>query len=102
MNIYISNLSSAIGNEELEKLFSTFGTVASAEISKDVFTGQSRGFGHVEMPDEDAAHHAIAALNNTLLEGLTVSVQEAKVKEVHKGSYKVGNGAVNVYKFRKN
>lgn len=102
MNIYISNLRSAIGNDELAQLFSSFGEVKSAEVVKDVFTGQSRGFGYVEMEDDSAAQKAIEALNQTELNELVISVEEAQPKKEQKGSYKVGNSAVSGYKFRKN
>jgi RNA recognition motif-containing protein len=102
MNIYISNLSSAVKNEDLQKMFSAYGEVKSAEVAIDVFTGESRGFGNVEMEDEAAAHKAIESLNKTQVETLTISVEEAKPKVVHQGSYKVGNGPVEVYRFRKN
>lgn len=102
MNIYISNLDSQLNDGDLKSLFSTYGEVESAEIAKDVFTDQSRGFGYVEMPSEEQAQKAIAGLNNSEIKGLTVTVHEAEPKIVHKGSYKVGNGAVNVYRFKKN
>ena len=102
MNIYISNLNSTIGNTELEQLFAPFGTVKSAEVVNDVFTGESRGFGYVELEDETAAQKAVAALHKTQLENLTISVEEAKPKVVHQGSYKVGDGPVEVYRFKKN
>lgn len=102
MNIYISNLRSAIGNDELTQLFSSYGSVKSAEVVKDVFNGQSRGFGYVEMEDDEAARKAIAALNKTELMELVISVEEATPRTEHKGSYKVGNSAVPGYRFRKN
>ncbi len=102
MNISISNLTLEYSNQELEKLFSKFGEVSSAEISMDGFTDQSRGFGFVEMPNDDEARAAIAALNSTELNGKTLKVEEAEPKDIRKGSYKVGNGALNVYRFRKN
>jgi RNA recognition motif-containing protein len=102
MNIYISNLSSIIRSEELKQLFSTYGAVKSAEIVDDVFTGKSRGFGYVEMEDNAAAQTAIEGLNKTEFHSLTISVKEAELKNVQKGSYKVGNGAVEMYRFRKN
>ncbi len=101
MNIYIANLDTAIDNEELKQLFSSFGEVKSAEVVKDVFTGASRGFGYVEMEDE-AAQKAIKELNQTVLHTLTLTVEEVPAKKEKKGSYKVGNGAVNVYRFKKN
>jgi RNA recognition motif-containing protein len=102
MNIYISNLDNSIGNEDLKNLFSGHGEVKSAEVVMDVFTGKSRGFGYVEMADEDEAKKAISTLHNTSFNNLTISVKEAKPKEVHKGSYRVGNGAVQAYRFKKN
>lgn len=101
MNIYISNLRSAIGNDELAQLFLPFGEVKSAEIVKDVFTGQSRGFGYVEMEDDKAAKKAIEGLNKTELNELIISVEEAMPKKEQKGSYKVGN-SIPGYRFRKN
>src|SRR5690242_16515718 len=102
MNIYISNLRSAIDKDELVQLFSPFGEVKSAEVVKDLFTGQSRGFGYVEMEDDEAAKKAIAQLNKTELGELIISVEEAQPKKEQKGSYKVGNSSVQGYKFRKN
>jgi RNA recognition motif-containing protein len=102
MNIYVSNLSSLVGNDELKQIFSVFGDVKSAEISNDLFTGESRGFGYVEMDNEDAAQKAIDGLNKSTLHELTISVEPAKPKQVHLGSYKVGNGRVDAYRFKKN
>jgi RNA recognition motif-containing protein len=101
MNIYIANLENAIDNEKLKEVFSSYGEVISAEVVKDVFTGASRGFGYVEMEDE-IAQNAINGLNQTVLNTLTRTVKEAPQKKEQKGSYKVGNGAVNIYRFRKN
>ena len=78
-----------------------FGEVKNAEIIKDLFTNESRGFGYVEM-DEASAQNAIQALNQTTLNSLKITVKEAVPAPEHKGSYKVGNGAVNAYRFRKN
>lgn len=102
MNIYISNLRSAIDNDKLAQLFSSFGEVKSAEVVKDVFTGQSRGFGYVEMEDDEAAKKAIEQLNKTELDELVILVEEAPPKKEQKDSYKVGNSSVSGYKFRKN
>ncbi|HEX6334626.1 MAG TPA: RNA-binding protein [Flavisolibacter sp.] len=102
MNIHISNFSPAVTNEQVRSLFETHGAVASAEVVKDLFTEKSRGFAFVEMPDEQEALAAISALDKTNFEGSTISVKPAVAKEQHKGSYKVGNGAVNAYRFRKN
>lgn len=102
MNIYVSNLRSAINSNELADLFSPFGKVKSAEVVMDLFTGQSRGFGYVEMEDETSAKNAIEALNKTEVQELVISVEEAQPKKELKGSYKVGNSSVPGYRFRKN
>jgi RNA recognition motif-containing protein len=101
MNIYIENLDPAIDNERLKEIFSSYGEVKSAEVVKDAFTDVSRGFGYVEMDDE-AARNAVNGLNQTLLNELKLTVREAASKTERKGSYKVGTGAVNLYRFRKN
>lgn len=101
MNIYIENLDTTIDNEKLKQMFSAYGDVKSAEVVKDAFTGSSRGFGYVEM-DESAAEEAIKGLNQTLLNDLKLTVKIAPTKNEHKGSYKVGHGVVNIYRFRKN
>jgi len=101
MNIYIANLDNAIDNERLQELFSPYGSVQSAQVVMDVFTGMSRGFGYVEM-EEDQARRAIADLNQTVLHTLTITVEEAPPARVQRGSYQVGRGEVNPYRFRKN
>jgi RNA recognition motif-containing protein len=102
MNIYISNLDAQLKNEDLKKLFATHGQVESVEIAIDAFTDLPRGFGHVEMPSADEARAAISALNQSELNGKVIEVKEVEPKDVRKGSYKVGNGAVNTYRFKKN
>jgi RNA recognition motif-containing protein len=102
MNIYIANLDSTLKNEDLKNLFAPYGEIDSAEIAMDAFTDKPRGFGYVEMPNDDQAQSAIEALNQSELSGHKLLVQKAERKEQHRGSYKVGNGAVNVFKFRKN
>jgi RNA recognition motif-containing protein len=101
MNIQITNLNTAVDNDGLKKLFSPYGEVKSAEVIKDVFTETSRGFGFVEIEDSTAAQKAIDQLNDTVFEKLTIMVKEAKPKTTLKGSYKVGNGIVEVYRFNK-
>lgn len=102
MNIYISNLSSVVSNEDLKNLFVGYGEVESAQIVLDVFTGVSRGFAYVEMNDDEAAQKAIEGLHHSVLHELVISVEVAQTKVVQKGSYKVGNGPVNAYRFGKN
>lgn len=81
MNIYVSNLSFNVQDEDLREFFAEYGEVSSAKVITDKFTGKSRGFGFVEMPDDEAARKAIAELDNGTVEGRTIKVMEAKPKE---------------------
>lgn len=81
MNIYVSNLSFNIQDEDLHQFFSEYGEVTSAKVINDKFTGKSRGFGFVEMPDKAAAQKAIAELDGGTVDGRTIKVVEAKPKE---------------------
>jgi len=78
MNIYVGNLAHDVTQDDLHQAFAGHGEVASANIISDKFTGQSRGFGFVEMPKEEEARAAIAALNGTDLKGRTLNVNEAR------------------------
>ena len=78
MNIYVGNLSRDLNEGELREAFAAFGDVASAAIIKDKFSGETRGFGFVEMPNKDEADKAIAALNGKDLKGRTMTVNEAR------------------------
>lgn len=101
MNIQISNLQTDLKDTDLKKIFTSYGEVTQAEVAMDGFTGWSRGFGHVEIPNEEEALKAIDGLNQSELSGLIISVKQTKPKEVHKGSYKGGNGSINVHRFKK-
>ena len=96
MNIYVSNLSFNVQDEDLREFFTEYGEVSSAKVITDKFTGKSRGFGFVEMPDNDAAQKAIAELDNGTVEGRTIRVMEAKPKEDKParsgGGFRGGNG----------
>ena len=81
MNIYVYNLSFNVQDEDLREFFTEYGEVSSAKVITDKFTGKSRGFGFVEMPDNEAAQKAIAELDNGIVEGRTIKVMEAKPKE---------------------
>lgn len=81
MNIYVSNLSFNIQDEELKKFFTPFGEVTSAKVITDRESGRSRGFGFVEMSDEAASKKAIAELDGTSVDNRTISVSVAKPKE---------------------
>jgi len=78
MNIYVGNLSRDLSESDLREAFAAFGEVSSASIIKDKFSGESRGFGFVEMPNKDEAEKAIAALNGKDLKGRTATVNEAR------------------------
>ena len=81
MNIYVSNLNYKVTDEDLMQLFESYGEISSARVITDRFTGRSRGFGFVEMPDEEAAQKAIEELNQFEHEGKTLSVNEAQPRE---------------------
>jgi RNA recognition motif-containing protein len=81
MNIYVSNLSFNVQDEDLKGFFTPYGEVTSAKVIMDKFTGKSKGFGFVEMSDESAAKKAIAELDNGVVEGRNVKVMEARPKE---------------------
>ena len=81
MNIYVSNLSFNVQDEDLKDFFTPFGEVTSAKIINDRETGRSRGFGFVEMSDDTAALAAIKAVDGGTVEGRTIRVVEAKPKE---------------------
>lgn len=81
MNIYVGNLSFNASEDDLNQAFAAFGTVSSASIIKDKFTGQSRGFGFVEMPNADEAKAAIQGMNGKDLKGRALTVNEARPKE---------------------
>jgi RNA recognition motif-containing protein len=81
MNIYVSNLSFNVQDEELRNFFTQYGEVSSAKIIMDKETNRSRGFGFVEMPDDEASKKAIAALDNTEVDGRAIKVSEARKKE---------------------
>jgi RNA recognition motif-containing protein len=78
MNIYVGNLSFDVVEENLQTAFAAFGQVSSATIVKDKYSGQPRGFGFVEMPDQNEARTAIASLNGKELNGRQMNVNEAR------------------------
>ena len=80
MNIYVGNLSWNLKDQDLEKLFATYGEVVSAKIVTDKFTGRSKGFGFVEMAKDDESQAAIAALNGSEIDGRNIVVNESRPK----------------------
>lgn len=80
MNMYVSNLSFKISENDLQNLFAEYGAVSSVKIITDRETGQSRGFGFVEMDADDEAKNAMRSLNNQEVMGRQISVSEAREK----------------------
>ena len=81
MNIFIAGLSYNLGEAELEELFAEYGEVVSVKIIMDRETGRSKGYGFVEMADDEAGDKAIAALNEVDMDGKTLSVSVARPRE---------------------
>ena len=78
MNIYVGNLPFTITEDELKNMFSEFGEIARANIINDRYSGQSKGFGFVEMTSQEEAGKAINALNNSDVQGRNIKVSEAR------------------------
>ncbi|MFQ5540139.1 MAG: RNA recognition motif domain-containing protein [Candidatus Binatia bacterium] len=83
--LYVGGLPFAVTDGQLEEIFREHGTVESARVISDKFTGRSRGFGFVEMSSSEEAQKAIDALNGTQLEGRTLTVNEARPQEQRSG-----------------
>lgn len=93
MNIYVGNLSWSMTDDDLSGLFSQYGTVTSAKILKEKNTGRSKGFGFVEMEDDEAAKTAIATLNESEVQGRKLIVNESQPRpEGGGGGYKKSGG----------
>lgn len=80
MNIFVGNLSKEATEQDIEKLFSAFGSVKSTKVIRDIFSGTSKGFGFVEMTNNNEALAAIKELNTTELKGQKITVNEARPK----------------------
>lgn len=92
MNIYVGNLSHQATEDDLRQAFEALGQVESVNIIKDKFSGESRGFGFVEMPSKDEAQKAIEELNGKDLVGSALSVNEARPKTNRRDSRGGGGG----------
>ena len=92
MNIYVSNLSYGTNGDSLQNLFSEYGEVSSARIITDRETGRSRGFGFVEMPNDQEGEKAIEELNGVDFEGKTISVTVARPREERPAGGGFGGG----------
>ena len=92
MNLYVGNLSYDATEEDLRRAFESFGHVESASIIKDKYSGESKGFGFVEMPNAAEAKTAIAGLNDKEFKGRPLSVNEARPRPEGRPGGKGGRG----------
>ena len=91
MNIFVAKLNFSTRESTLQEAFEQFGAVDSAKIIMDKFTGKSKGFGFVEMPNDEEAQNAINALNDAELDGRTIVVKKAEPRE-NRGGNRGGGG----------
>ena len=107
MKIYVGNLSRDATEEDVRELFAQFGEVTSVNIIKDKFSGESRGFGFVEMPSSGEAQAAMPALNGKAFKGRTLNVNEARPQTERRGGsdqrsggggYRSGSGGGGGYR----
>lgn len=90
--LYVGSLSYGIDDNQLKELFSSAGEVVSASVITDRYSGQSKGFGFVEMSSEDEAKEAIKQLNDKQVDGRNITVNEARPKEDRPRSFGGGGG----------
>lgn len=102
MNIYVSNLSFNVRDEDLKGIFTPYGEVTSAKVIIDKMTNQSRGFGFIEMSDEEASKKAISELDGTSMDNRTIKVMEARPKEDRPARGDGGGGYNNGNSYNKN
>ena len=99
MNIYIGNLAAQVTDQELENLFKSYGAIKSVKIIRDMFSGESKGFGFVEMKEKAAGETAIKELNAKELGGKKIVVNEARPKTDNRhggrGGFRGGNSGGN-------
>ncbi len=81
MKLYIGNLAWSVDDAKLSQMFSEFGSVTSASVITDRYSGRSKGFGFVEFADDESGNKAIAAMNGKNVEGRELKVSEAKPRE---------------------
>ena len=93
--LYVGNLAYSVSNGDLEELFSQAGQVQSATVIMDKFSGQSKGFGFVEMSSPEEASNAIQQFNDTELKGRNIKVNEAKPREANFGNRDRDGGGAN-------
>ena len=95
--LYVGGLPYSVSDRQLEELFSAHGTVESARVITDRMTGRSKGFGFVEMSSQSEAEEAIEKLNQTDMEGRSITVNEAKPREPRSGGPGGGGGGRGGY-----
>jgi RNA recognition motif-containing protein len=88
MNIYVGNVFVGVSEDDLRQAFETYGQVKSAKIITDRYTGNSRGFGFVEMPNHQEAKLALSGLNGKDLKGQTLKVNEARPRNDRQGGFR--------------
>jgi len=91
MNIYIGNLSYNVGEEDLKKIFEEYGEVTSIKVITDKFTGKSKGFGFIEMPNKEEAISAIRELNDAELDNRNIKVNEARKRDDNRSGFRRNN-----------
>ncbi len=92
MRIYVGNLPYSVTDEDLREVFGEYGELAAAEVIKDKFSGQSKGFGFVDMPNNSEADSAIKELNESVFKGRKLTVNEARPREQQQRSPRGGGG----------
>ena len=97
MNIYVGNLPYSVTEEDLRAAFAEFGEVASANVIMDRMSGQSKGFGFVEMPNDSEAEEAINALNESAFNGRNIKVNQARPRKERFGGGGGGGGGRSRY-----
>src|SRR5580704_4322599 len=100
MNLFVGGISHNLGEDDVKMQFEKFGTVASVKIIIDKYTGKSKGFGFVEMPNEDEAKSAIAGLNDTEMGGKKVGVNVAEERKPREDGGNRGGGGRGDFKRR--
>ena len=81
MNIYVGQLPPSVTEEDLREIFKEFGEIVSLNLMKDRFSGQSKGYGFIDMPDNSQADKAIKALNKTMFKGREIKVNQAEQRK---------------------
>lgn len=87
MNIFVARLDYNVDSDDLRTLFEEYGSVSSSNVIMDQYTGKSRGFGFIEMNNQDEANTAIRELNNTVVQGRSIVVKEAEKRERNQRSH---------------